>query len=184
MFKQLIPTVVLSLTCALLSMPVSAGPGKGGKGGMMGDGPIAFILEHGKDLNLTADQIKSLEALKEKVAAAVEKAMQDPEVRKIMQEMRDARKSGDKDKMQSLREELQGLRQKDGAGEKLFGALKDILNADQLSKLKELRQESGKGLGAGRAGGKGETTSTGERPDPSKGPPPVFDGDKKPATSF
>lgn len=189
MIMRLVPTLAVALVFTLAASTARAEAGQGGGKFGMGKagGPFEFILEHSKDLNLTADQKKSIEDLKQKAMANIEKFRQDPELRKLMQEMKDARQSGDTEKMKSLREELRG---KMGNGEGKDGPLeeiKKILNADQLAKVKELRAAEGGGKGEGKgmrekhAAGGGDEQA---RPDPAKGAPPVFDGDKKPTTSF
>jgi hypothetical protein len=140
-YLLLIPALMLG-TCTM------AGEKRGEKRmeRAMGGGPIEFILEHEKELNLTDAQKKQLKEQEGKNKEKMEKMMKSPEMRAQMEEMREARKSGDEEKMQEFRRKMMekmagGEGQRPGA---MLGELASILKPDQLAKLRELREKEGK----------------------------------------
>src|SRR5262245_54785548 len=81
--------------------------------GPRGGGPVQEILDHAKELNLTADLKTKLEALQKEMsgqrgdAAGMREKMKDnPELREVAKEMKAARESGDEAKMKELREKI------------------------------------------------------------------------------
>jgi Spy/CpxP family protein refolding chaperone len=158
------------------------GEGKGGPGGggMMKRTPeLDFVLDHAKDLNLTGDQKKKINDLKDKVETQREKVMKDPENRELMKEVMAAKKSGDEEKLRELHQKVREKMNK-GGGEDMAGELFKILQPDQLAKLKELREAEGGPRGGKMAGGKGGggKAPEGQKPDASKGVPSLFDNEK------
>lgn len=179
------------LLCSLtLGLSLSAGEkgnnkgegnkGEGGKGGGMGmlkrTPEIDFALEHAKELNLTAEQKKKLNDLKNKIEDQREKAMKDPEAREVMKEVMAARKSGDEEKLRQLHEKVREKMGGKNGGEELMADFPKIFTPDQLAKLKELHKaEGGPSKGGKGAGGK---SPEGQKPDPKKGVPSLFENEK------
>ena len=155
-----------------------------GPGGRKGVPEFDFILDHAKDLNLTPDQTKKINELKGKVETKREAVMKNPENRELYKELMAARKSGDEEKLKDLREKVKEQMSKNGGGEELRDELMKILQPDQLAKLKELRESEGgpgmkKGDKAERGlGGKGGKGPEGQKPDPNKGVPKLFEEEK------
>ncbi len=110
-------------------------------------GPLAFILEHRQDLDLSTDQVQKLEALQKKVKEAFEKLRDDPQFREHFKEILAARRAGDEEKARKLREEFreQAKGKMGGGQERLKEELQGILTPEQLRKLKDLRPEHGAG---------------------------------------
>jgi len=175
----LLSVLALGLTLNAGEKP-NKGDGGGGKGGIGKRTPeLDFILDHAKDLNLTGDQKRQIDALKEKIESAREKIMKDPENRELMKEVAAARKNNDEEKMKELREKVREKMAKSG-GEDIAADIFKILQPDQLAKLKELRESEGGGRGKMAAGGKGPggKPAEGQKPDPNKGVPSLFDNEK------
>lgn len=177
---------VLFLGLLAVSLNLSAGEkgNKEGKGGGMGMGKrtpeIDLALDHAKELNLTPEQKKKLNDLKNKVEDQREKAMKDPETRELFKETMAARKSGDEEKLKQLQQKVREKMAAKGGGEDLSSEFVKILQPDQLAKLKELREAEGGPRGgkmAGGGGGKGAAPE-GKKPDASKGVPSIFDNEK------
>ena len=185
--------VVLSVAC-LSTFTIYAGAG--GKGGGAGkdlfEGPFKFILDHSTEIGLTADQTKQIQALKQKFEAQFASLRQDSDLRQIMQQIRAARQSNNEDKIPSLREQMRTeIVKKTGLSkETVIADVSKILNKDQLAKLQALHMAGGGKEGGMRAKGMAGKNSApvddAAKPDPTKGPPPVFDTDNKkaPATQF
>lgn len=113
-----------SLVCAGLLASVSfAQPPGGGRGGMMGGGGNLIALAKAKDvaadLKLSEDQVKKLEELDKKLSDKRRSAMQDA--------------AGDQDAMRAAFQEIAKDTEK-GLGE--------VVNADQLKRLKQLQLQS------------------------------------------
>lgn len=171
-----------TLICTLLAMCVfgasQAAENKAGKRDFpMAGGPLQHILEHAKELNLTAEQKTKLEALVKEMAGGDkrEKLKENPEARELFKEMMEARKSGDEEKLKLLRQKMM---EKVGGGngqEGLLPKIASILTPEQMKQVREIAQEARAKMGekfGGKDGGKPEDKST--RPDPNKGAPEVF----------
>ena len=178
--------LVLSVLACALSLSAGERPNKKGEG----DGPggpggkrvpeIDFILDHAKELNLTADQIKKINEQKNKIEDRREKMMKDPANKELYKEMMAARKSGDEDKLRELREKVkEKMAAGGGAGEDMRDEFVRILTPEQLAKLKEIRETEGPGMRKGERGGPGgKGGGEGQKPDPKKGVPSLFDNEK------
>ena len=173
------------LNVLALGLTLAAGEkgnkGEGGKGGMMKRTPeIDFILDHAKDLSLTGEQKKKINDVKDKMENQREKNMKDPENRELMKEVMAAKKSGDEEKLRQLQLKVREKMNKNG-GEDLMSEVLKALQPEQLAKLKELRESEGGPRGGKMAGGKGGAggkTPEGQKPDPKKGVPSLFDNEK------
>jgi len=112
-----------SLVCAGLLASVSfAQPPGGGRGGMMGGGNLVALAKAkdvAADLKLSEDQVKKLEDLDKKLGEKRRSAMQDA--------------AGDREAMQTAMQEIAKDTEK-GLGE--------VVNADQLKRLKQLQLQS------------------------------------------
>ncbi len=171
-------SVAVLLSVAFLSATLSARAGE--KGGMR-DGPIGKILEHAKELGLTDEQTKKLEALKTelrgKMGGGMEKlrevAQSDP---KLREELKEARGNPEKMKevMQKVREKTGGAGAGNGPRGELIEKLKEILTPDQLVKVKAILEE-GREKGAGGRGQGGKAEPKGAEPDRNSAPPKVFE---------
>lgn len=186
----------MKFLCALLAATALAMSAHAGQ--PRGDGPqgglIGQILQHATELNLTADQKTKLEALQKENAGKLgdnmrEKAKNDPAMREVMKEVREARQSGDEAKIAAAREKMREKMGTDGtpgagkpgeAGGDLREKLSKILNPDQMAKVKDIMESNrGKmkdGPGGGRPGRGGDSKEEkGQKPDSNKEPPKVFD---------
>jgi len=183
--------------CALIALAaiVLALDARAGQPGGKADGPraglIEQILEHATELNLTADQKTKLEALQKENVAKLgenmrEKMKNDPAAREVMKEMREARQSGDEAKIAAAREKVKeklGADGLPGAGKPGEGGgdmrekLQKILTPEQMVKVKEIMENNrGKMREGGPRGKGGESKEEkGQKPDPTKEPPKVFD---------
>jgi Spy/CpxP family protein refolding chaperone len=180
--KLLLRGLVLGVLAAALSLSAGEKPGnKGdgpGPGGKRGAPEFDFILDHAKDLNLTPDQTRRIKELKEKVESKREAVMKSPENRELYKELMAARKSGDEEKLKDLREKVkEQMAKSGGGGEDLKDQLMQILQPDQLAKLKEIRESEGGGMKKGERGPGGKAPE-GKKPDPSKGTPKLFEDEK------
>jgi len=188
--RHILPaTLAFGLTISVFSGEKGNKGEKGEKGdrremreGKMGGGApgIENILKHEKELGLTGDQKRKLEALKEKAEANNAKMRKDPETRELFKEVAMARKNGDEEKLRQLREKVKAINDKNGGGEDVMAEVMKVLTPDQMLKLKDLRGEGG---GAMREGGKGENrglkanATAGQKPDPAKAPS-LYDNEK------
>ena len=149
----------------------------------MMDGPaqeFEFIKKHDKELDLTAEQKKKIDALQEKAEKTREKMRDDPDTRKLFTEVKEARKSGNEAKLQELQAKVREMMQKQTGGEPIMAELRNILTPQQLAKLKDLREAEGMKGPRERRKEKadGGATKTQERPDPAKGAPSLYDNEK------
>jgi hypothetical protein len=97
-------------------------------------------IEHAADLNLSADQKEKLIKLRDEANAAFDKLKDDPDLKSLLAQAREARKSGDPQKAKQLHKQLRDELEKKG-GDPLTKAVEDgkaALTADQLAKLKEI----------------------------------------------
>ena len=134
--------------------------GGGGLGGMLPPPPavmLKLILDHAADLNLTDEQKQKLAAIQKALPAQPDKPpAPDAEMKELMKKMRDAIKAGDKEEAAKIREQIaEKLKQLNPEGTKAMDAIKAVLTADQVAKLKELWKSMPKGHGAGGHGDQG-----------------------------
>lgn len=177
----------------LTSLVLCAGLAAGEKGEkrmekqMERNNEFTFIQEHEKELNLTDVQKKALKTLHEKTKDSREKMMKSPEARANVEEMREARKSGDEEKMKELRQKVMAEMAKDPEHSPAanMAAIAKILTPDQLAKLRELREKEGKPTMAemrerrkGERGEKGTEKAVANKPDPTRGVPSLYDNEK------
>jgi len=161
------------------SKPNTTGRGQGK--GMQHEGPLAKIIEHAQELGLSDDQIKKLEEIQAELKADRQKAMQDPAMRETMKEMMEARKAGDKAKLEELHKQM---------AEKMKPQLMDlkaklagILTQEQLQKVGEMMQRRNENpMDAPRQKGEGHQKPNSDMPAPKvfkdDAPAPVLDGQK------
>jgi len=134
--------------------------GGGGLGGLLPPPPgvmLKMILDHAADLNLTDEQKQKLAEIQKKLPAQPDKPpAPDAELKELMKKMRDAIKAGDKEEAARIREQIADkLKQLNPEGTKAMDAIKAVLTADQLAKLKELWKSAPKGPAHGGQGGQG-----------------------------
>lgn len=176
------PSLVVA---AVFGLACVAGAGERGMGPPAG--PLQQILEHAKELNLTADQRTKVEALSKEMGGARDGAMREklkdnPE---LAREMKEARQSGDQAKIKEAREKM---REKMGANApgapaegkrgEVMQKLTQILTPEQMKQVKEMREKNaqeGGGPRRGKDGAGGGDANKGNKPDASKGVPNPFD---------
>jgi hypothetical protein len=168
----------------------SAGDGTGGKGKNKGPAAggnnkegVEFILQHEKDLDLTADQVKKLEDVSAKVNTQREKLRDDPEMQELYKDAKEAQDSGDKDAIRAARKKIrEAVEKKSGLKvENVIADVAKILNPKQLKKLAELRKENGmenpaKTAAADKQAEKEDANH--KKADVAKGPPNLYDNEK------
>ena len=124
--------------------PADAPKDKKKGAGRNANGPLKVFTDHAADLSLTDEQKTKLEKIKADLDTAEEKLKSDPEVVSLQAQMKEARQSGDKDKMKTLHKEFKDLMDKKGA-DPAIAAVKDaeaLLTPDQLAKLKDFEKEA------------------------------------------
>ena len=143
---------------------------------------VEFILEHAQDLSLDADQKTKLTELNTKIEAQKDKLKQDPEIRELFRDAKEAKDSGDETAMHAARKRLREAMEKK-SGLKIEDMMQDvakILHPDQLQKLAELRKKAdmdpnpGKTLKDQKSEEKADVASQ-QQPDRSKGTPNLYD---------
>jgi len=175
----LLAAVCFSVTAGETEAKPNDAARKGPSGGPGKDGPLAQIIEHAQDLGLSDEQVAKLKALREELAEKVkeqmqanrEKAQQDPAMRELMQQMRQAKESGDQAKLEELKKqygEKAGRPNMDGKREKIAA----ILTPEQLQKLKEYMDAK-----RGDSPFDGARAEKGQKPDSNKAAPDVFKAD-------
>jgi hypothetical protein len=119
--------------------------GKGNKNA--GGGHIANLfklaLQHATDINLTADQKEKLAKVKTDLDAQEAKLKEDPELSSLYAQIKDARKSDDREKAKQLQKQVRDTLEKKG-GDPALAATKEaesILTADQIAKIKDIQKE-------------------------------------------
>lgn len=158
--RCILVTAVLCLAPAALLAQGGGGRGMGGRGGMMGAmsgrSPVAFVIDHKADLQLSDDQVAKLQDIEKKV---------EDKNKPLVEKMRQAWGGGERPDFQSMSDEdRQALREKirpitqeirdndDAARQEANG----VLTSEQKSKVEELMQQmrqqrrSGGGPGAER----------------------------------
>lgn len=143
----------LLLICRCLFWAASARAGDAGAGRQPG-GPepllppppgviLNLLSQHAADLKLTDEQKKKLEEIRKEFPPPAENAAgPDQEIRDLVKKFQDARKSGDKETAQALRKQIaEKFKELHPKAAKVIEAIKAVLNADQLAKLRELLRE-------------------------------------------
>lgn len=128
------PLMALALAVGLVANPLQAQTGRMGRGEGSPNrgGSLELILQHHEDLNLTADQVSQLEALK---------ITEDNEVAPLVEEMEALREkilSGDVDREDGIRR-MKVLRgQLVPAKTSLRGRVQEILTVEQVGRLQAI----------------------------------------------
>jgi hypothetical protein len=156
------------------------GPGGPGSG-------IEFIIDHAKDLALTADEKTKLTELASKLKTAIEKAREDPDVKELGRELYELKESGaDEDALKPTQKRLrQAVEKKSGISrESVTQDIVKILSPTQLKKLAELRKEAGFDPNPGKTMKEEEAREKAEEgshvaADNSKPAPKLYDDDNK-----
>ena len=155
--------------------------GKGADQGLNGPGPVEFILDHQKDLNLDATQVSKLTDIQSKISTQKEKLKQDPEIRDLYRAAAEAKASGDQEAVRAARKKMrEAIEKKSGLKfeEVMADALK-VLHPDQQQKLAELRKKSGLDANPMQTlkGQKNDETADAnhQKPDVAKGAPSLYD---------
>jgi Spy/CpxP family protein refolding chaperone len=142
--------LVLPLFAAAQDGPPGGGGGPGGGGPGRGPNFDRIVQDLSQRLELTDEQKPQFDGIVEKHRAAIEAATNSPQMREIMQQMRDARQAGDEQKMQELRQQMQALREE---GTKALNAFFDdvepILTPEQKQTLTQARDRITRGPGGG-----------------------------------
>jgi hypothetical protein len=132
-----------------------------------------LVIDHAAELNLTDDQKQKLLKLRDAATADFDKLKDDADLKALLAQAREARKSGDQQKAKELHKQLRDEIEKKG-GDPLAKAVRDgeaQLTADQLTKLKEI--QSGKGKKAAKKEPPPETkTAATEKPTATLPPQP------------
>jgi Spy/CpxP family protein refolding chaperone len=161
-FNMIRTRSTLLLGIFLLTGTLAAADTKGRPGGPMHEGPLAVILEHRKELDLTNEQVQKLEAVKKEADEFREKLKNDPQMREMFKHMREGKTKGAEAPTQQQREELRDkIKAKFGGQMEHFKEeLRGILTKEQLMKLRELlpqmRAAQGRGDGGPKGGGRGD----------------------------
>lgn len=133
-------SILALVSLALIANKTDAGEAKG----MQKRQEVQFFklaLEHAADLNLSDDQKEKLTKLRDSALTEFEKLKDDPDMKALFAQARDARKSGDQKTVKQLYKQLHDELEKKG-GDPLAKAVEDgkaMLTADQLAKLKEFQ---------------------------------------------
>ena len=180
-------TLLLSFTLCL-SLAALAGENKGRRDDdkQLADGRMpefSFIEKHEKELNLTPEQKKKLDALKKKFEELRESMRKDPDTRELFKELKEAREAKDEAKLKALREKVREMLAKKSGGESILAETMKILAPEQLKKLKELREAEGLGRGEGMLGGEGRAAAKSaddpnRKPDNTKSAPKLYENEK------
>ncbi|MBI3831356.1 MAG: Spy/CpxP family protein refolding chaperone [Planctomycetes bacterium] len=165
----------LLLGILLFTGPLAAADAKSRPSGPMHEGPLAVILEHRQELNLTSEQIQKLEAVKKEADEFREKLMNDPQMREMFKQMREGKAKGGAAPTSQQREELrEKMKAKFGGQMEHFKEeLRGILTKEQLMKLRELLPSMKAGQGRGKGGPKGGGRDGGRRRPPTDEKAPV-----------
>jgi Spy/CpxP family protein refolding chaperone len=184
-FQSMLRATVFCSVCLAFSAPSLTAGEKGERKKMMeapGGQEFDFIKKHEKELNLTGEQKKKIEALEEKSQKFRDKMKEDPDTRMLFKEVKEARQAGDEAKLHEIQKKIREHMQKQAGGEPPIAELKNILTPQQLIKLKELREAEGggdmKGMRERRKEKAEGPAKPQERPDPNKGAPSLYDGEK------
>lgn len=143
---------------------------------------VEFILDHAQDLALDAGQKTKLTEMNTKIEAQKDKLKQDPEMRELYRDAKEAKDSGDEVAMHAARKRLrEAMEKKSGLKiEDMMQEVAKILHPDQLQKLAELRKKAGMDPNPGKTlkDQKGEEkadVASQQQPDRSKGAPNLYD---------
>lgn len=160
------------------------GKNKPGAGAANEKEGIEFILDHEKDLDLSATQKKQLEDINAKIAKEREKLIQDPEMLELFKEQKEAKDSGDQEAVHAARKKIRQAMEKKGGlkFENVVAEVGRILTPPQLKKLAELRKDAGMDPNPVKTAReeKKEDTADANRshPDVNKGAPSLYDNEK------
>ena len=142
-----------------------------------------FIKEHQKELNVSDEQNKKLEALKKELGEKFGKMKDDPEMKELYTELYKARQADDKEHVAEVNKKIRKAMEAKGVKpEAAMAEIGKILNREQLAKLAELRKQNGmeenpmKKLRQDLAEEKKDENR--ERPDPEKGAPSLYENEK------
>lgn len=174
---------LLATALVLCSCAIVAGEKKGDRKEARGN-EFEFLEEHQKELKLTDAQKKELKELAEKTRSKREKMMESPEAREILEQMRQAKKSGDETRSKELRGKLMDIAGKDEETSPRANimAIGKILKPEQLATLRELREKEGMPTVAEmkerRKDRDENDNKTYNKPDPKSGVPKLYDEEK------
>jgi len=168
--------------------PKGKKPGRERKkgGGFEGGGwerGFDLIKAKEKELNLTEEQSKKIDALKKELGEKFSKLKDDPEMVELYTELYQARQADDKEHIAEVNKKIgKAIDTKAVNREGVMLEFGKILSRQQLAKLAELRKQNGmeanpyKKMRDDKAEEKKDENR--ERPDASKGTPSLYDNEK------
>ena len=164
---------------------------KGKAGKNAGGGHIANLfklaLQHAGEINLTADQKDKLAKIKTDLDTQEAKLKEDPELVSLYAQVKDARKSDDREKAKQLQKQIRETLDKKG-GDPAVGAAKEaesVLTAEQIAKIKEIQKEdkekkaAAKSVKAEKSAPAAKETAAAPATDPEKSATAPETADKK-----